>query len=153
METSQFQNEFSQVSKLIQQKQNILLAIHEHPDGDALGSMIAMFSILRRFPDKKIVMFSRDPVPENFKFLPYCKYIVHDISQVSKFPPDLFLGFDYGDFYRLGIEEKLIENAAVVTFDHHPFLKQKGDILIIDNSASSTCEIMYNFFRKENYDI
>ena len=141
-----FSSEFDEVFSLIEQKSNILLAVHERPDGDALGSMIAMFSVLKRKKGKKVVMFSKDPLPENLKFLPYSENIVHD-TEIGEFVPDLFFGFDYGDFKRLGVDSDLIKDAKVVTFDHHPPLRQIGDILIIDPAASSTCEILYRFLR------
>lgn len=145
-----FSKEFDEVGRLIQQKRRILLATHERPDGDALGSMIAMFSVLRRLDDKETVMFSNDPVPPHLNFLPYCEQIVHNVAYYS---PDLFLGFDYGDFSRLGIGEEALQGAVIVTFDHHPFFKQKGDVIIIDSSASSTCELVYQFLRKAGYRI
>ena len=155
-----FSKEFDEVRRLIQQKRRILLATHERPDGDALGSMIAMFSVLRRLEGKETVMFSKDPIPPHLSFLPYCEEIVGDLSSVSlargwrsSFTPDLFLGFDYGDFSRLGIEASTLRQAVIVTFDHHPFFKQKGDVIIIDSSASSTCELVYHFLCKAGYRI
>ena len=151
-----FSKEFDEVGRLIQQKRRILLATHERPDGDALGSMIAMFSVLSPYggsPEgrgKEVVMFSKDAVPSQLEFLPYSDQIVHDVAH---FIPDLFLGFDYGDFLRLGIQERTLQQAVIVTFDHHPFFKQKGDVIIIDSSVSSTCELVYHFLRKAGYRI
>lgn len=147
-----FSKEFDEALFLIRQKKHILLAVHEHPDGDALGSMIAMFSVLRRYEDKRVVMFSQDPIPEHLNFLPYTENIVHDIPS-DGFKPDLFLGFDYGSFERLGVSEDLIQGTAVITFDHHPFLRQIGDVLIIDAEASSTCEIVYRFLSRFGFKI
>ena len=147
-----FSREFEEVATLVQQKNNILLASHERPDGDALGSMTAMFCALKTHKDKRIVMFSKDPVPENMKFLPHVDEIVCNI-EIGEFVPDLFFGFDYGSFDRLGVDKELIKNATFVTIDHHPFLKQIGDVLIIDDSASSTCEIVYQFLTYAGYDI
>jgi len=149
----QFKSEFSGVSQLIQGKNNILLASHERPDGDAVGSMIAMFSVLRRMTDKKVLMFSKDPVPEQFKFLPYWENISLRTSDIEELCPDLFLAFDYGDFNRLGVDGDLIKDAVIVTFDHHPDINQRGDIKIIDPDCSSTCEIVYQFLSQEEYEI
>ena len=145
-----YSREFSKVAQFIKEKNNILLAVHERPDGDALGSMIAMFSLLRKFNDKKVVMFSKDPVPPHLAFLPYSGHIA---SCRSEFVPDLFFGFDYGDFSRLGIDYNSLSGSVIVTFDHHPPLRQMGDVLIIDTSASSTCEIVYNFIQETGYEI
>lgn len=147
-----FSKEFDEVERLIQQKRKILFAIHERPDGDALGSMIAMFSVLRRLAGKETVMFSTDPIPPHLSFLPYSDEIIHDIGD-RDFKPDLFLGFDYGDFLRLGVPETVLSDAVIVTFDHHPLVKQKGDIVIIDSSVSSTCELVYHFLCNAGYRI
>ena len=145
-----FSREFDESLNLFRQKKNVLLAVHERPDGDALGSMTAMFQVLSKFPDKNIVMFSQDPIPDNFKFLQNSDLIVSNISSSS---PDLFVGFDYGDFARLGVSEELIAGVPFITFDHHPILRQKGDVMMVDTAVSSTCEILYNFFRHAKIDI
>jgi phosphoesterase RecJ-like protein len=145
-----YSQEFSKVAQLIKEKNNVLLAVHERPDGDALGSMIAMFSLLRKFGDKRVVMFSKDPVPPHLAFLPYSERVT---CERSEFVPDLFFGFDYGDFSRLGIDYNSLSSSIIVTFDHHPPFKQMGDVVIIDTSASSTCEILYNFIKEAGYEI
>lgn len=152
MSTS-FEREFSQVARLLEGKNRILLATHEHPDGDALGSMIAMFSVLTRMPGKEVVMFSKDPVPEHFGFLPCVEHVVHLLPGEKGFVPELFFAFDYGDFNRIHVEAELVSDSTTVTFDHHPYSRQRGDILIIDPTASSTCELLYRFFRHAEYGI
>ena len=150
-----FSKEFSEVSGLVRKKKNILLASHEHPDGDAIGSMLAMFSALAGLPDKNIAVFSKDPVPDYLLFLPNSEVVLHDILQCfeGSSKPDVLIGFDYGDFKRLGMDKEFVKGAVIVTFDHHPYVKQEGDILIIDDSASSTCEILYEFFVQEKFEI
>lgn len=141
---------FSEIARLIREKNKILLASHESPDGDALGSMTAMFSAIITHSGKEILMFSKDPVPSNLKFIPRVESIS---SAILNFSPDLFIALDYGDFARLGVSEREVGSATTVTFDHHPEYKQKGDIKVIDTSYSSTCEIVYDFFVSQNYTI
>lgn len=152
---TEFKEEFKQVSNLIREKKNILMAIHERPDGDAVGAMLAMFLALSDIPDKKTVMFSRDPVPENLKFLPASEFVTHDSASegMQSSPPDIFFGFDYGDFERLRVSDDWIKDSIIITVDHHPRAKQRGDLLLIDENASSTCEIIYRFFSEERYPI
>lgn len=150
MKTFEYEQLFSQVSKLLHEKKKIALITHEHPDGDALGSMIAMFSILQGFPDKDVRMIAKDPVPRHFEFLPYIDRV---LPCEEGFLPELLIAFDYGDFRRLHISEDTVRYATTITFDHHPYHKQKGDILIIDPSLSSTCELVYRFFREAGYRI
>ncbi len=150
--SASFEREFSQVARLLEGKKRILLATHEHPDGDALGSLVAMFSVLTRMIGKEVVMFSEDPIPEYFSFLPYVERVVQTLQDPS-FSPDLFFAFDYGDFKRIHVEERLLQNVPIVTFDHHPYVGQRGDVVIIDPTASSTCELLYHFFRHAQYEI
>ncbi|OGZ58311.1 MAG: hypothetical protein A3B96_01785 [Candidatus Spechtbacteria bacterium RIFCSPHIGHO2_02_FULL_43_15b] len=146
-----FDREFEEVSKLLREKKRILLAIHQRPDGDAIGSMIGMFLAISELGDKDVVMFSKDPVPDNFKFLPCWDLIMEEIPR--GFSPDILIGLDYGDFGRLGVDENTVRNSIIITFDHHPLNKQKGDVMIIDPLLSSTCELVYNFLIHEGYTI
>ena len=131
-----FDREFEEVSKLLREKKRILLATHQRPDGDAIGSMIGMFLAISELGDKDVVMFSKDPVPDNFKFLPCWDLIMEEIPR--GFSPDILIGLDYGDFGRLGVDENTVRNSIIITFDHHPLNKQKGDVMIIDPLLSST---------------
>lgn len=148
---SSFEREFYEISRLVSEKSRILLATHQRPDGDAIGSMVGMFSALAEIPGKEIVMFSKDPVPENFKFLSHYESVLQDIP--NNYTPDIFIGLDYGDFDRLGVADRILENSVVITFDHHPLNRQRGHILVIDPSLSSTCELVYNFIVYAGYYI
>src|SRR3989338_1044039 len=148
---SSFDQEFQDISKLLNEKTRILLATDQRPDGDAIGSMIGMFSAILSAGGKEVVMFSKDPVPENLRFLPGCQNIVHEIPK--DFSPEVLIGLDYGDFDRLGIDEDVIKDAVVVTFDHHPRGRQKGDIFVIAPYLSSTCELVYSFLVHEGFPI
>lgn len=148
---STFSQEFSEISRLVEEKSKILLATHQRPDGDAIGSMVGMFSVFSELPGKEVVMFSKDPVPENFKFLPHCEHILQEIP--NGFSPDIFIGLDYGAFDRLGVNSSILADSIVVAFDHHPLNQQKGDILIVDPSLSSTCELVYDFITHAGYSI
>jgi bifunctional oligoribonuclease and PAP phosphatase NrnA len=145
-----FKEEFILISNLIEENDDFLLAVHEYPDGDALGSMIAVFSVLSEIYDKQVVMFSKDPVPDNLRFLPHSEGIVQKDIELS---PNILFGFDYGDFARLGLKKSRLNKSVIVTFDHHPYLKQEGDIMVIDEEASSTCEVIYDFFVQAKYTI
>lgn len=132
---------FREIKRTIDGAKNILLVSHEYPDGDALGSMLALKIALNNL-DKQADAFSVYQIPPSFKFLPHIGEIKKKIETVY----DLIFGVDYGDFDRL---ETIVSGACLVppsiTFDHHPLANQTGHFKIIDPDFSSTCEIVYQF--------
>ena len=64
------------IYKEIQDAESILVVMHKQPDGDALGSSLAMFDFLKRNKEKKIHVYSSTKLPENLKFLPGIENII-----------------------------------------------------------------------------
>ena len=63
------------------------------------------------------------------------------------------IGFDYGDFERLGLPQIVVGGARVITFDHHLESRQQGDVKIIDQSFASTTELVYEFFKAAGWAV
>jgi len=147
---------FVEAYNLIQNSKRILLATHESPDGDGLASMLAMYHWLESIKPGAIFLYSKDEIPKYLKFLPGIEKIQ---GQIPEGEFDLLIGFDYGDFKRLGLDEwlKTQPEIKIITFDHHPAGRQMGTINLIDTTSSSTAELIYDFFEasevKFNKDI
>lgn len=139
---------FERAHREIEKSSSVVIGVHEKPDGDAIGSMLALGEALKSI-GIEVLMYSHDPVPSFLSFLPGSKEIYHDISWF----PDLIIGLDYGSVKRLKIPEEYWEGARVITFDHHPEDNQRGDVRIIDTSVSSTAELLYAFFRNQSITI
>lgn len=136
-------NKFTAAKNLIDKSQNILIATHEKPDGDAIGSMLAMKIALDKL-GKKIALFCFPATPKEYAFLPQINQIKNEFCLNNV---DLIIGLDYGDFARLNLGEK--ENLSqfnVLTIDHHSVGDHIG-VQIIETESSSTCEIIYNFLK------
>lgn len=134
---------FEQAYSYIAQSSTIALACHEHPDGDALGSLAALGMVAERHFGKQTIWYSADGVPASLRFIPGSERVVSDLSR----PADLFVGLDYAAFWRLNVPERYVEGACMITFDHHPWRGQQGNICIIDPSCSSTAELVYWFLQ------
>ena len=121
----------------------ILLITHENPDADGVSSMLALGLWLRRI-DKEVYLYTIDEFPEYLRELPGSERITQILPDEKI---DVVIGFDYGDWKRMRIDEFLErqEEALTITFDHHPSDKQKGDIVIVDTASSSTAELVYDF--------
>lgn len=136
---------FIEAKKAIDDSEKILLASHDEPDGDALGSMLALKFSFEKL-GKKADIFCVSKIPENLKFLPGVERIKKSVEPAY----DLLFGLDYGDLKRLG---GATLDIPIITFDHHPLTNQAGEIKVVDTDFSSTCEIVYQFLTENELKI
>src|ERR687891_1836136 len=124
-----------------------LLTTHENPDGDALGSLLAMHGILEAL-GKDSVMFlaaKEFPLPVEYRFLP--------LEEVFHEPPadhvDRVVVFlDCGNIDRMPVEWLKRENARILNIDHHHDNTRFGDVNLVDTGASSTAEIIFGLAKE-----
>lgn len=103
--------------KLIRDAQKILVATHLNPDGDGLGSILALGEGLRSL-GKKVTLFTSDLVPKMYRFLPGQEKIVHQLSPNECF--DLSFIVDLGEIERGGeVFAKHRGRGLTVSIDHH----------------------------------
>jgi phosphoesterase RecJ-like protein len=118
-----------------------LITFHRKPDGDALGSGLAL-GLWLEARGKRVEVVSSDGVPDPFGFLPSADRVL------TETPPDI-LGFtafvlDTPDAPRAALAEGVLARAAlVVNIDHHPDNTSYGDVNLVDASASSVALIIY----------
>ncbi len=136
----------------IMRAKHILLEPHQHPDGDALGSVGAFMQWLREL-QKPHMAFCPTPISERLRYLPHADYMVTDpaIWHEEKF--DLIIVFDSGDLTYAGIQthiDALPYKPLVANIDHHISNTFFGDINLVYPKASSTSEVLYTFLRENN---
>jgi phosphoesterase RecJ-like protein len=149
METISKWREFDQRLKYVK---SVVITTHLNPDGDAIGSELAMAEYLRRL-GKNVTILNPSPLPDALRFMDekndittYIKQI-HD-SEVQQ--SDLLLFLDVGDFDRAGYvgQASLQYNKNVVSIDHHPQSDHSRYLLFIeDTNASSTGYMVYNYLK------
>lgn len=130
-----------QAAAAIQAAQDIVLACHVNPDGDALGSMLGL--ALSLIPlGKNLTVLSQDGVPEIYRFLPGA-HLVRTTTETATF--DLALVLDSGDLSRVGsrVQPLIARARRVADIDHHSVAGAFGDIRVLDPRAASTSEIVY----------
>ncbi len=129
------------ILKHIKTSRSILVASHAEPDGDCLGSLVALGLALSKL-DKKITMFNPSPIPAVYRFLPGVDRIVTQIKEAEAY--DLAIILDCGDIIRVGDQSALVDQiAVVVNIDHHVSNTGFGHIQLIDTDACATAEIVY----------
>ena len=113
---------------------------HIDPDGDAIGSALALAMILEK-SGIAATIYSEDGVPRIYHFLPWSDRIVRHLPTGSHF--DLALTVDSSDISRVGSKVNLREIAPVViNIDHHPDNTGFGDINLVEK-ISSASELVY----------
>ena len=129
----------------IKEANHILLASHSDPDGDALGSILALgIAIGRR--GQKTTIYNASPIPAVYRFLPSVERIVRHIKKANTY--DLALIMDCGDLPRIGEASTTVRQIPVViNIDHHISNTGFGDIQLIDPLACSTAEIVYRLIK------
>ncbi len=135
----------------IKNAENIAIMAHEAPDGDAIGSSLALCLALRNL-GKNAYFLMRDDFPENFNYLPGREFIVED-SDIKNF--DLAFVLDCPTIKRVNMElRKYFEMATVkVEIDHHTKNDMFADLNIVDHISPATCQILVSSFEYMGIEI
>ena len=133
----------------IEKAKNIVILTHENPDGDAIGSSLAMYQALKKFDKNADVI-----IPEyskTFSFLPYINVLKGE-SNVEKY--DLAIVLDCGDISRLNGFSKYYENAKkTIQIDHHSINNMFCQINYVDPVSPATAQILIMLFDYLNIKI
>lgn len=142
--------DFQKVITLVRKAERILLLTHENPDGDAVGSMLALKLAFRQI-SKKVDCYCCDPIPWIFLFLPDVQTISTDFLLGDY---DLVVVLDCGDLRRTGFSDRIREFAVhkqkVINIDHHPKndLHRIAKYNLVNYRVSSTAEILYGILKQ-----
>lgn len=131
---------------------NCLIVAHEHPEGDAIGSTLALALLLEQ-EGKSVQVYNADPVPEVLRFLPGVDKISPEIPDINDF--DTVFVLDCGDFERPGkaMSTTLAAHRNVINIDHHETNDRFGRLNIVLADASSTGEILFDIFNEAELEI
>lgn len=129
----------SQVVQLIEQNQRFMITSHIRPDGDGLGSGLALYWMLRSL-GKYADVILRDRVPPAYTVLPGSDLIVLQDEVTENY--DAAFIIECSDVERPGLVG--LKNQFVVNIDHHSTTIPFGDINWIDPTAAAVGEMIYN---------
>lgn len=139
------------VKKLLSKPQQIVIVPHKNPDGDAIGSTLALWHYLKNIGQEATVIAPND-YPKFLKWMPGHEHILNfekENSQAKKKIEEATLIFtlDFNHLGRIGQMESYLEggNAPIIMIDHHQSPSDYAQIMYSDVSMSSTCEMIYNF--------
>lgn len=130
----------SQIAKLILGSKKIGITYHVSPDGDAVGSVLALFNSLRSL-NKNCYIISKDTLSENLRFLKGSEEITGEITEPVG-ETDIVVVLDCGNLERVSANLKEF-TGTIINIDHHLSNDKYGDINYIDSNAAATAEIVF----------
>jgi len=138
------------IAEEIRNNHSFLLTSHEGPDGDAVGSSLALASILRKL-GKDVYVHFRDPVPDLYSFLPAVDTIFATIPDRDF---DVAFVLDIGGLRRAGDEFCRFKRIGkTINLDHHLACENFGTHNLIDPSAAATGVLVHRIASALGYSI
>lgn len=123
-----------------------LITAHVRLDGDALGSELALYLMLKDL-GKAAVIYNQDATPEHYRFLPAAEHIVHDLAHIERY--DVGFVLDCSELDRVGkISADVVRIKTLINIDHHVSNGGFCKLRLLDPKASSTGELLYRLMRK-----
>lgn len=131
--------------------QKILIVSHANPDGDAIGSTLALGLGLRQL-GKDVVMFNDDPLPHSLRFLPHGDELAHKIPKAADI--DLAILVDCSQPHRAGKAfEALAPQVPLMMVDHHLVHGAAPEGNCIDVNAAATGHVVYELLMRMSVKI
>jgi len=153
--------DFQKAVELINKSSNILITTHIKPDGDACGSVTAMYDVLTTL-GKNIKLILPSELPEWYEFLFAEKHpilgrdvTVEQLKHGQFFEPDLIVLIDVNSNNQLSkFSEYLKQNdKPVLVIDHHITNDGLGDVELIDTAAAATSLIIFDLLKYANWPV
>src|ERR671935_22078 len=145
-------DELSDVVDTLRSRDRFLLVTHENPDGDALGSLLALKLALDSLgKDSEMYLYGDAPLPREYGFMP--------LEGLRREPPAdaserVLIALDCANEQRLGPEPTVLERVPLtINVDHHHDNSRFGDVNLIVADASSTGEVLRDIFRELDVDL
>jgi len=144
-------NEYASFIERLKAAETFVIASHYSPDGDGIGSTIALGLALERL-GKKALLYNSDPVPWNLTFLPGAGRIVATLPEGGEF--DMAIMVDCAQRKRISEEfERYDGFKALACIDHHLLRDAEADYLLLDDGAASTGEVVLRLMKKAGLEI
>jgi phosphoesterase RecJ-like protein len=142
---------FEQIGRALREHQTFAVLSHVRPDGDALGSQLALGLSLRQL-GKDVHVWNEEGMLEKYSFLPCASSLTKPPAQPEDV--DVAIALDTAIQNRLGTTVAAIRSAKLwINIDHHPSNPGYGDIVYIDPKAPATGQILFELMRSQKIPI
>ncbi len=142
---------FEECKEIIEAKRTFILTTHVNPDGDGIGSEVALAAYLRK-RGKEVSIINHSPTPPNYQFLDPKNEIIHFNASLHSDKirqAEVILIVDTNHISRLRTLEPYVrESKAVkICIDHHLDKDDTANIYLLDEAATATGEIVYHLIK------
>jgi phosphoesterase RecJ-like protein len=142
---------FEQIGRILREHQRFAVLGHVRPDGDALGSQLALGLSLKQL-GKKIRIWNEEGMLEKYNFLAGASLLTKPPAAPEDV--DVAIALDTAIQNRLGTTLPAIRSAKVwINIDHHPSNPGYGDVVYIDPKSPATGQILFELIKSQNLPI
>lgn len=131
---------FDEIARALREHQRIAVLSHVRPDGDALGSQLALGVSLRQL-GKDVTIWNEDGMLEKYSFMPCSELLSRPPAAPQEF--ELGVALDTAVQNRLGTAGLAVHAQRWINIDHHPTNPRYGDLNYVDPTAPATGQILY----------
>lgn len=142
------------IRKILEEANEIVITAHKSPDGDAIGSSLALFHYLKKW-DKNVTVIVPDAFPVFLNWMEGSDKILQYDEQTEEADKvialaDFIFSLDYNGLNRIGDLRSPIEgsNAFKMVIDHHQDPQEFADHYMVDTECCSTSQLIYEFIEQ-----
>ncbi len=137
------------IGDIIKKQNSFLIVSHKNPDGDAVGSSLALYSLLGEM-GKKVYVENPTDVPQLYMFL-------EDYDKIKPIKNDkdidVVIAVDTAELDRCGIQKDYVEDKIFINIDHHKTNTLFGEINLINADAAAVGCILWDLFKQNGFEI
>jgi bifunctional oligoribonuclease and PAP phosphatase NrnA len=138
---------FDEIGQVLGAHQHFAILSHVRPDGDALGSQLALALSLQQL-GKEVRVWNEDGMLEKYSFLPHAELLTKPPAKPQDV--DVAIALDTAIQNRLGTTLAAVGSAKIwINIDHHGSNPRYGDLVIVDPSAPATGELIFHLIKSQ----
>jgi len=143
------QSTLAQIGSTLREHQRFAVLSHVRPDGDALGSQLALALSLQQL-GKDVTVWNEDGLLEKYDFLPGGERLTRPPGEPQDF--DVAVALDTATQTRLGTAGEAVRHAKTwINIDHHPSNPGYGDLVYIDPTSPATGQILFELIQSQQF--
>jgi phosphoesterase RecJ-like protein len=137
-----------EIGRILRENQRFAVMSHVRPDGDALGSQLALALSLQQL-GKEVRVWNEEGMLEKYSFLPHAELVTKPPSDPEQF--DVAIALDTAIQNRLGTVLAAVRSTKLwINIDHHLSNPGYGDVVYVDAEAPATAEIIFRLIKSQN---
>ena len=142
---------FAEIGRVLREHNKFAVLSHVRPDGDALGSTLALALSLKGL-GKEVRAWNEEGMLEKYNFLAQAELLTQPPSAPEDF--DVVVALDTAVQNRLGTTTAAVRHAKLwINIDHHPSNPRYGDLVYIDSTAPATGQILFELLTNQKFPI